>query len=97
MISTPTGQIQYAELAPASDASLSRALPRLNSDLFLDRWFYLLVALLVVAAVFYANWSVFVPAHGGVDQNGYLFGGKKLAQTWTMKYAPQRPGTVGRA
>lgn len=34
-----------------------------------------------------------MPAHPGVDQNGYLFGGKALARTGTMKYAPQRPGS----
>lgn len=72
---------------------MSRALPRLNCDCALDRWFYSAVALVVVAAFFFANWCQFVPAHPGVDQNGYLFGGKALARTGTMKYAPLRPGS----
>ena len=59
----------------------------------LDRWFYLSVALIVTVGFFFANFCAFVPAHGGVDQNGYLVGGRALARTWTMKYAPLRPGS----
>lgn len=33
------------------------------------------------------------PAHGGVDQNGYLVGGKMLAEHGSMALVPRRPDT----
>jgi 4-amino-4-deoxy-L-arabinose transferase-like glycosyltransferase len=84
---------QPTEAAPAP-AALSGTLPLLNQDSAVDRWFYLLAALVVVAALLFANYCQNVPAHGGVDQNGYLVGGKMIAHTGTMKLAPQRPGST---
>src|SRR5687768_7818488 len=40
---------------------------------------YLLVAAVVIGCFVYATQSFWVPAHPGVDQNGYLVGGKMLA------------------
>ncbi|MGH7214734.1 MAG: hypothetical protein ACREIT_08220, partial [Tepidisphaeraceae bacterium] len=40
------------------------------------------------------NLAYWVPAHQGVDQNGYIVGGKMLAQHWTMKFVPSLPGSA---
>jgi 4-amino-4-deoxy-L-arabinose transferase-like glycosyltransferase len=57
------------------------------------RYVYGLIALLLAAAFFYTAMCYWVPAHGGTDQNGYLVGGKMIAQTLTMRQSPQRPGS----
>ena len=54
------------------------------------RWLYAAVALGLVAALFYMAFLYRVPSHPGVDQNGYLFGGKQFADTLTMKFQPTR-------
>jgi hypothetical protein len=43
------------------------------------------------AVFLYLCWLQFVPAHPGVDQNGYFVGGKQLAATGTMKLVPRNP------
>lgn len=59
----------------------------------LARGFYFLLALAFACGIFYVCWCYWVPAHQGVDQNGYLVGGKQLAATGTMKFAPRQVGT----
>jgi hypothetical protein len=51
-----------------------------------------LLAALVVGLFFFASWSYFVPAHSGVDQNGYLVGGRMFAENLSMEYRPILPG-----
>ena len=74
-------------------AMRDRSLPLLNVESAVDRWFYLVAAIVVTAAFFFACFCEYVPAHSGVDQNGYLVGGKLLARTGTMKLAPRLPGS----
>jgi hypothetical protein len=53
----------------------------------------------VVVAVgyFYVAMVYWVPAHGGVDQNGYLYGARRLLETGSMEVAPNDPfAFVGR-
>ena len=57
------------------------------------KWTFVLVALAITGLFFVAVMTYWVPVHGGVDQNGYLFGGRQLAQTGTMKFAPADPLT----
>lgn len=57
------------------------------------RWVCLLAAMLVIGAFFLASRTWWVPAHPGVDQNGYLVGGKMLAETGSMALRPRHPGT----
>ena len=57
------------------------------------RYLCLLVAMLLIGAFFLASRTWWVPAHPGVDQNGYLVGGKMLAQTGSMALRPHHPGT----
>lgn len=59
------------------------------------RWVFWVLAMATAAAFFLISVRFFVPAHGGVDQNGYLVGGKQLAEFGSMALAP-RDGTTGR-
>jgi hypothetical protein len=51
------------------------------------------IAVLIAATFLYASTFYWVGVHPGVDQNGYLVGGKQIARTLTMKLAPTLPGT----
>lgn len=51
-----------------------------------------LLAVLLVGAFFLASRAYFVPAHSGVDQNGYLVGGRLFAENLSMEYIPILPG-----
>jgi hypothetical protein len=53
------------------------------------------IAAVVVVGFFLWMSAYYVPAHSGVDQNGYLVGAKQLAATLTMKQAPEAPGHAG--
>lgn len=53
----------------------------------------LLLAMLLIGAFFLASRAWWVPAHPGVDQNGYLVGGKMLTETGSMALRPRHPGT----
>ncbi len=52
------------------------------------RWTFAALAVAISLGFLYACFCYWVPANGGVDQNGYLSGGRKLAETGTMKFAP---------
>ncbi|MFI5378089.1 MAG: glycosyltransferase family 39 protein [Tepidisphaerales bacterium] len=52
-----------------------------------------LLGLLVAAMSFYWTWCLNAPAHGGVDQNGYLVGGRNVAAGGTMKATQRNPDT----
>ena len=54
----------------------------------------LLLAGLLTVLFLYVTQRSWVPVHGGVDQNGYLVGGKLLAQTGSMAYRPLRVDTM---
>lgn len=51
------------------------------------------LAVLVAATLLYSARFYWVGVHPGVDQNGYLVGGKQFARTLTMKLRPTLPGT----
>ncbi len=55
------------------------------------RWGFLLLAWLLTAGFAAAAFTFWVPAHEGVDQNGYLYGGKLIAENLTMRSVPTRP------
>jgi len=65
----------------------------LMSEPVLHRRLFELAALGIVGIFGVLVWAHIVPADGGVDQNGYLVGGKQLARTGTMKLAPTDPDT----
>ncbi len=59
----------------------------------LTRSLGLILALVVTGLFFWINLTYMVEAHGGVDQNGYLFGGKIFQQQFTGGYVPRHPAT----
>ncbi len=59
----------------------------------LQRRFFFIVAMAVIALVAAIYMAYWVPVHGGVDQNGYLVGGKMFASSATSKLTPTSPIT----
>lgn len=57
------------------------------------RWFYLAAVLAVLAIFVILCLGHWVAAHPGVDQNGYLVGGKMFARAGTPKLTPTNPVT----
>ncbi len=57
------------------------------------RYLYVLLALLVIGGFCLVSGRFWVPLHAGIDQNGYLVGGKQIARSGTMKLAPRRVDT----
>lgn len=51
------------------------------------------LAILLAAAFFIYALYVCIPAHQGVDQNGYLVGAKMISQTGAMSFQPRRVDT----
>jgi len=70
----------------------ARLLPRLVNDESPGKRALFTALALVFALLFLsAMLAYWVPAHPGVDQNGYLVGGKMFAQHLTMGYTPPDP------
>src|SRR5262249_14935190 len=49
------------------------------------------IAVLIAVGFFYFILSYWMPAHPGVDQNGYLVGGKMVARTGSSGFRPDNP------
>ncbi len=76
---------------------LTGKLPVLVQESTADRWVWGIVAAVAIIAYAMAVHVFWSPAHGGVDQNGYLVGGKLFAQTWSTGFKPTDPfAFVGR-
>lgn len=54
---------------------------------------YGIIACAFIAFFFYYHASLLVPAHSGVDQNGYIVGGKMISEHGSMAYSPANPNT----
>jgi hypothetical protein len=81
-------------LAPAAPAAIT-TLPmivRIEEPAW-KRWMFASLAGVVVWLFAYQAGVFWMPAHPGVDQNGYLVGGRQFADTLTMKLAPTRLGS----
>jgi len=68
--------------------------PAQSAETTLDRRLYTALAVLLTIGFFRINSIYWVAAHPGVDQNGYLVGGRMLAENLTMRLVPTRPGTA---
>ncbi len=82
-----------------ADASAAPAgkLPQLFRDSPADRWVYGLAAVGLIVLYSLALHIFWAPAHPGVDQNGYLVGGKMFSRTWSSGFEPSDPfAFVGR-
>jgi hypothetical protein len=103
-IAPPPPPAPVVEVAPsieiphiAAVESPAGKLPRLVDEPVADRWIYGLLALALVIGYFIALHAYWVPAHPGVDQNGYLVGGKFFESTWSTGFKPNDPYSfVGR-
>lgn len=54
---------------------------------------YGIIACAFIAFFFYYHASLLVSAHSGVDQNGYIVGGKMIYEHGSMAYSPINPNT----
>ena len=91
-------ELSYAAALPARERadSFVRLAPLTPRETFWQRWPMLLVALAFSGLYLWAMLGYWAPAHTGVDQNGYLVGGRLIAEHGTMSYVPQSPyGFVG--
>lgn len=86
--------------APAAATAAGPALPASGGKLrwiVKESWWkrlpFTLAALVLTGTFARLMCDHWVPAHGGVDQNGYMVGGKQMAQTGTTKIAPRDPDT----
>src|SRR4051794_14086229 len=70
---------------PLSDSKPTGGFDRRAKESTLERWIYALLAAAFVGLFFFASMRYWVPAHPGVDQNGYLVGGRMLAENLTMR------------
>ncbi len=82
---------------PLAATTAGSALPALPVEIGDEpRWkrrTYTVIALLVLAGFVAFHHAYWAPAHPGVDQNGYLVGGKNLARTGSMRLDPISPIT----
>lgn len=90
----------FPDVAPASavpDRVQPRLLPRsAETEPLTTRVLAVVLATVLAAAYLSFVLQFWAPAHNGVDQNGYLFGGKMLARTGSTGFTPADPlGFVG--
>ena len=77
---------------PAVEETVSTALSAVREPLW-KRLVFTLLAVCVAGLSFYWTWCFNARAHGGVDQNGYLVGGRNVADSGTMKATQRNPDT----
>jgi hypothetical protein len=82
-----------AELAQLLDSVDARDEAEVGVDGRCEWWTYTIAAGLLVIGFFIAQSVYWVPAHPGVDQNGYLVGGRMLAENLSMHQTPRRAGS----
>jgi hypothetical protein len=75
--------VTVAPLAPVHSH-----VPELPREPRWKRWTFLAIGLALAIAYFISVYIYWQPIHSGVDQNGYLVGGKQFANTLSMKQAP---------
>lgn len=67
--------------------------PVMRQETSFQRAIWLCLAWLLAGAYLWTMLQFLIPAHGGVDQNGYLLGGRNLAQQHDMVFWPAHPVT----
>ncbi len=82
-------------LEPAPTVTNEKGIRLLEAEPRWKRFVYGILALAIACGFFFLSGSYLVPDHPGTDQNGYMVGGRMLAQTLTMRLSPMRPGTKG--
>ena len=79
-----------------ADAQLAHApaleMPNLPGEGKVKRFTFLAIAVGIAIGFFVASHGYWVNVHTGVDQNGYLVGGKQFAANLSMMQSPRKPG-----
>ena len=98
-----SAELPAAEHAGSTSVEIAKAypstgkLPLLVAETRADRWAWGILAALIVVGFAYLIHIYWAPAHPGVDQNGYLVGGKLFARTGSNGFKPENPyAFVGR-
>lgn len=86
--------LSYANVAaPSTDTAAPVShVPELPLESRARRYGFASMALALTIAYAVCVFIYWTPVHAGVDQNGYLVGGKMFAQTLSMKQAPTKIG-----
>ena len=94
---TDVSHFDPPETVPAAAKAPLRLLPPLTfEESFAARAGAMMIACLFTAFYLFFILHYWAPAHTGVDQNGYLVGGKMIAHTGSMGFKPDDPlGFVG--
>jgi hypothetical protein len=87
----PFSLLATEEVAPPNGSALAGKLPRLVEETAATRRVYLVLAAALVIGYFVSLQHYWVPASPGVDQNGYLVGGKMFARTGSTGFTPGNP------
>ena len=88
----PSPELDYASIddhPSARHRTWFGNLPPLLSETKTDAWLYGTLALICIAAFFFAIHQYWTPASPGTDQNGYLVGGKNFSHTFSTGFVPQ--------
>ncbi len=90
-ITTADSTLDYAPRRVLSSPPEQRSsVPELPLESRSKRLAFLFIAAALAIAYFAVVLAYWTPSHPGVDQNGYLVGGKGFAETLSMKQAPVR-------
>jgi hypothetical protein len=83
--------IDYLERLDGVDRPVPfRALPKIApEESSAVRWMWLVTATVVTILFAKMVLTFWAPAHGGVDQNGYLVGGRQFAYSLSTRFVPQ--------
>jgi len=86
LASTSDSTLDYA----AQQVEARHSVPELPLESRAKRITFLSIAVLLSAAYLFVVLVYWTPSHQGVDQNGYLVGGKGFAETLSMEQAPKK-------
>lgn len=83
----PPGDFERAQPLPAEH----RLEPLAAGEPATRRWAFTTAAVLIAVGFFVFTHAYWAPAHPGIDQNGYLVGGRIFAKTLSTGYLPASP------
>jgi 4-amino-4-deoxy-L-arabinose transferase-like glycosyltransferase len=90
---TASNSVATEPVGVHADAGRLPVLPGVDEPRW-QRWLGVMLALALTLGFWRTTMTYWTPAHHGVDQNGYLVGGRQVAKSLTMKLAPTSPGST---
>lgn len=91
LLGDATPEVELPAAPPKVGLRLMPRLDALDDEPWWKRGLYLLLMIGLLLGYYYMLMSYWAPAHSGINQNGYLVGGKLLAESGTMGYKPREP------